>query len=124
MHYNGSREGADETARLITDAGGAGGVDAGGSRRDSTPRMRSSTVPSRGGGTLDVLVNSAAIMLRTPVGDDGGADWDTMFALNVRAPFFLSQRAAPALARIAAGRSSTSPTSPRSRRGRRTCRTG
>jgi pteridine reductase len=26
------------------------------------------------------------------------AEWDAMFALNVRAPFFLAQRAAPALA--------------------------
>jgi NAD(P)-dependent dehydrogenase (short-subunit alcohol dehydrogenase family) len=37
-------------------------------------------------------------MLRTPVGESGVADWDTMFDINVRAPYFLSQRAAPALA--------------------------
>jgi pteridine reductase len=42
-------------------------------------------------------VNSAAVMLRTPVGETTAADWDAMFALNLRAPYFLAQRAAPAL---------------------------
>ena len=37
------------------------------------------------------------MMLRTPVGETSAKDWDAMFALNVRAPYFLSQRAAPAL---------------------------
>jgi pteridine reductase len=36
-------------------------------------------------------------MLRTPLGETTAVDWDAMFALNLRAPFFLSQRAAPAL---------------------------
>jgi pteridine reductase len=36
-------------------------------------------------------------MRRTPVGETSASDWDEMFALNVRAPYFLSQRAAPAL---------------------------
>ena len=42
-------------------------------------------------------MNSAAVMLRTPIGEVTVEEWDAMFALNVRAPFFLSQRAAPAL---------------------------
>ena len=48
-------------------------------------------------GALDVLVNSAAVMLRTPVGEVLVEDWDAMFALNLRAPFFLSQVAARAM---------------------------
>lgn len=51
-------------------------------------------------GTLDALVNSAAIMQRTPVGEVTAAQWDTMFAINLRAPFFLAQAAAPQLARV------------------------
>ena len=50
-------------------------------------------------GTLDVLVNSAAVMHRTPVGEVTVADWDAMFSLNLRAPFFLCQAACPHLAR-------------------------
>lgn len=43
---------------------------------------------------LDVLVNSAAIMVRMPFGDVGAADWDSVLALNLRAPFLLAQEAA------------------------------
>ncbi|MFI5239790.1 MAG: SDR family oxidoreductase [Gemmatimonadales bacterium] len=46
-------------------------------------------------GGLDVLVNSAAVMRRTPVDEITVADWDSIFALNLRAPFFLSQAAHP-----------------------------
>ena len=46
-------------------------------------------------GGLDLLVNSAAVMKRTPLADASVADWDSIFALNLRAPFFLSQAAAP-----------------------------
>jgi pteridine reductase len=48
-------------------------------------------------GRLDVLVNSAAIMLRTPIGEVTAAEWDDMFAINLRAPFFVAQAAAPLL---------------------------
>lgn len=50
-------------------------------------------------GALDLLVNSAAVMLRTPVDDVTTDQWDSIFALNVRAPFFLCQAARPFLAR-------------------------
>jgi pteridine reductase len=36
-------------------------------------------------------------MLRTPVGEVLVEDWDAMFALNLRAPFFLCQSAARAM---------------------------
>ncbi|MEO8946631.1 MAG: SDR family oxidoreductase [Gemmatimonadaceae bacterium] len=46
-------------------------------------------------GGLDVLINSAAVMMRTPVAEVSVAQWDAMFALNLRAPFFLAQAALP-----------------------------
>lgn len=46
-------------------------------------------------GGLDVLVNSAAVMRRTPVDEVSVAEWDNIFALNLRAPFFMSQAAHP-----------------------------
>ena len=97
VHFNGSRLGADETARLITDAGGQAVVEqADLSLVDAAHDLIDRAVAWRG--TLTALVNSAAIMLRTPVGETAVSDWDTMFAINVRAPYFLTQRAAPALA--------------------------
>jgi pteridine reductase len=96
VHFNGSRDGADETARLITSSGGQATVEqADLSQVKSAHDLVDRTVAWRG--ELTALVNSAAIMLRTPVGETTEADWDTMFAINVRAPYFLSQRAAPAL---------------------------
>ncbi|MDQ2890932.1 MAG: SDR family oxidoreductase [Gemmatimonadota bacterium] len=50
-------------------------------------------------GGLDVLVNSAAVMQRTPFADISVEEWDDIFALNLRAPFFVSQAAAPWLRR-------------------------
>ena len=97
VHFNGSRTGADETARLITDAGGqAIVVQADLTQVEAANELVDRAIAWRG--ALSALVNSAAIMLRTPVGETTAPDWDTMFALNVRAPYFLSQRAAPALA--------------------------
>ena len=98
VHFNGSRDGADETKRLITDAGGSAMLE----QADLARVEEANALVDRATawrGTLGALVNSAALMLRTPVGETTQADWDTMFAVNVRAPYFLSQRAAPALAR-------------------------
>jgi pteridine reductase len=38
-------------------------------------------------------------MLRTPIGEVTPAAWDAIFSLNLRAPFLISQAAAPHLAR-------------------------
>jgi pteridine reductase len=97
VHFNGSREGADATASDIVEAGGEAVVE----QADllsvaEAEALVDRTVAWRG--ALHALVNSAAMMVRTPLGETSQHDWDTMFALNVRAPYFLSQRAAPALA--------------------------
>ena len=97
VHFNGSRDGAAETARLIVAAGGEAIVEqADLAHVDAAHALVDRAVAWHG--TLGALVNSAAIMLRTPVAETTQADWDRMFALNVRAPFFLSQRAATSLA--------------------------
>ena len=41
-------------------------------------------------GRIDALVNSAAVLLRTPLETLSVAQWDQIFAVNLRAPFFLS----------------------------------
>ena len=97
VHFNDSRAGAYETARMIVEAGGAATVEqADLNEVDATHALVDRAVAWRG--SLGALVNSAAIMLRTPIAETTQADWDRMFALNVRAPYFLSQRAAPSLA--------------------------
>lgn len=49
-------------------------------------------------GGLDILVNNASSFYPTPLADATDADWDTIMHSNLRAPFLLSQRLAPALA--------------------------
>jgi pteridine reductase len=96
VHYNSASAGAEETVRLVVRAGGSGEVmraDLG--NTSEAEQLVDQAVAARG--ALDVLVNSAAVMLRTPLGETSAKDWDAMFALNVRAPYFLSQHAAPAL---------------------------
>jgi pteridine reductase len=96
VHYNGSAEGAHETARQIRAAGGlATVVQADLNDPAVAEQLIDRTLEAEG--ELAALVNSAAVMLRTPVGETTAAQWDAMFALNVRAPWFLAQRAAPAL---------------------------
>jgi pteridine reductase len=96
VHYNSSSLGAEETVRLIVRAGGrADAVRADLTDIREAERLVDQALALRG--SLDVLVNSAAVMRRTPLGETSAHEWDEMFALNVRAPYFLSQRAAPAL---------------------------
>lgn len=49
-------------------------------------------------GRVDALVNNASAFYPTAIGDTTQIQWDDLFASNARAPFFLSQALAPALA--------------------------
>ena len=96
VHYRGSASGAHELCSAMQAAG-----------RVAVPFQSDLTLPAAPAtlvaavvahfGRLDLLVNSAAVMERTPFGDVSAEQWDAMHALNVRAPFFLSQAAAPHL---------------------------
>jgi len=48
-------------------------------------------------GRLDILVNNASTFYRTPVNKASMTHWDDLFGTNAKAPFFLSQAAAPYL---------------------------
>jgi pteridine reductase len=50
-------------------------------------------------GRLDILVNNASLFKRTPVPQISEQEWDRVLGVNLRAPFFLSQAAAPLLRR-------------------------
>jgi NAD(P)-dependent dehydrogenase (short-subunit alcohol dehydrogenase family) len=75
------RRGAEATAIRadLRDAGAARGLVA-----DAARQLRG----------LDVLVNSAALFYKTPLGGTTRAQWDQLLALNLRAAFFATQAAA------------------------------
>ena len=96
IHYHASDRGARETADLVASAGGTGFLFAADLTAAVAPEQLVRDVLERLG-ALDVLVNSSAIMERTPLGDVTATAWDAMMDLNLRAPFLLAQAAAPHL---------------------------
>ena len=96
VHYNSGAEEAEQTATELR----ALGVRVALLHADLSDVEVAQHVPLQARaafGRLDILVNSAAMMLRTPIGDVTPEQWDTMFALNLRSPFFIAQAAAPLL---------------------------
>ncbi|MCN9243233.1 SDR family oxidoreductase [Streptomyces sp. RY43-2] len=55
-------------------------------------------------GEPDILVNSAGINLRPPMGELTDEEWDTTLALNLEAPYLLGQRFGPGMAERGFGR--------------------
>jgi len=55
-------------------------------------------------GRLDILINSAGIVLLDPAHAVSDAAWDRTMAINLRAPFLLARAAFPALRAAGAGR--------------------
>ena len=54
-------------------------------------------------GGVDVLVNNAGLMRQTPALEITVAEWDELFAVNLRAVFFLTQAVAGAMAERGGG---------------------
>ena len=100
VHYHASDSGAKETARLIDAAGGRATLMTADLTNGEAPASLITAIV-RNVGSLDVLVNSSAVMERTPIGEVTPAQWDAMMALNLRAPFMLAQAAAPHLTAVA-----------------------
>jgi pteridine reductase len=96
IHHHGSAEGAEELRQGIVRAGGRAACFG----ADLTDAGAARALPERvvaQWGRLDVLVNSAAIMRRLRLEETTAEDWDAIHHLNLRAVFFCTQGAAPAL---------------------------
>jgi NAD(P)-dependent dehydrogenase (short-subunit alcohol dehydrogenase family) len=55
-------------------------------------------------GTIDILVNNAAIALNAPLLEATTDDWDMTMAVNVRAPFLIARALAPGMIAQKAGK--------------------
>jgi NAD(P)-dependent dehydrogenase (short-subunit alcohol dehydrogenase family) len=94
--YGGDAGGAAQTARLITEAGGTARpfrIDL--ADLDSIAAGHEAVTGAFG--PVDILVNNAAIRPRRLLSDVTPELWDTVFAVNVRGPFFLTQRIVPGM---------------------------
>lgn len=97
IHYNGSAEQARALAAELDAqrAGSALTLQADLLDADARLALVRETLAWRG--RLDVLVNNASSFYPTPVGEATEAHWDDLAGTNLRAPFFITQAAAPAL---------------------------
>ena len=93
LHYHSSAAKVDEALDAITSAGGRATRFQSDLRVGDAPTRLVVDV-MRSVGRLDVVVNSAAVMIRMPMGEITAGDWDKVLDLNLRAPFLIAQEAA------------------------------
>ncbi|MDG4781016.1 SDR family oxidoreductase [Micromonospora sp. WMMD961] len=98
VHFGTDEDGATATVGDIERAGGTAlavraelGVD------DDVETLFAGVETGLAGRPLDILVNNAATPPAGPLGVTTRAQFDHLFAVNVRAPYFITQRALPLL---------------------------
>ena len=97
VHYGRGAEEANAVVAEIRQAGGsAEAVAADMSAADGAHKL-ARQVTEVVGGRLDILVANAGISVGAAIEDTTVEDFDRMFAVNVRAPYFLVQQLLPAL---------------------------
>jgi NAD(P)-dependent dehydrogenase (short-subunit alcohol dehydrogenase family) len=89
--------GAKAVADIRADGGVADFV-AADLRDEASARQLAKEAAGLGGGHVDILVNNAGVFPFGPTHDTSEVDFDEVFALNVKVPFFLVAELAPAMA--------------------------
>ena len=98
LHYSHSAAGALAGVNEIREAGGtAHAFAADFTDRAAVRRLAEEAAATLGG--LDILVNNAGITMNAPFEAVTDEEFDTLFAVNIRAMFFLTQAALPFLTR-------------------------
>ena len=97
VHYGSGEREATAVVDEIRRAGGKAEKIAGDLRSPDGPHQLAERVRAIIGGRLDVLVANAGIAKAAAIEDTTVEDFDALFAVNVRAPFFLVQQLLPAL---------------------------
>ncbi|BCQ53256.1 SDR family NAD(P)-dependent oxidoreductase [Burkholderia theae] len=97
VHYGSSEKEATAVLNEIRRAGGKAETVAADLRTPDGPHRLAERVRTIIGGRLDVLVANAGIAKAASIEDTTVEDFDALFAVNVRAPFFLVQQLLPAL---------------------------
>jgi len=97
VHYGSSETEATAVVDEIRRAGGKAETIATDLRSPDGPHQLAERVRTIIGGRLDVLVANAGIAKAASIEETTVEDFDALFAVNVRAPFFLVQQLLPAL---------------------------
>lgn len=97
LHYSHTRDGASSAVEEIRGNGGRASAFAADFNSVSEAQALASEALGFLGG-LDVLVNNAGITMNMPFEKVTPEQFDTLYHVNIRAPFFLTQALTPALA--------------------------
>ena len=97
VHYSSSEKEADAVVAEIRKDGGRAEKVGADLRQADGPHILAKRVRAMVGDRLDVLVANAGISKAASIEDTRVEDFDNLFAVNVRAPFFLVQQLLPAL---------------------------
>ncbi len=98
VHYGSSESAANETVDMIEKAGGhAFTVRAELGTAGDVDTLFTGLERGLAGRPLDILVNNAAALPGGPIDTDTPEKFDRLFAVNVKAPYFIIQRALPLL---------------------------
>lgn len=102
VHYGKNRDAAEEVVREIERDGGSAfalgaELDAPGGVQKLYAALDEALKQRTGEARLDILVNNAGIGLVAAIGETTEEAFDSVMAVNVKAPFFLIQQALPRL---------------------------
>jgi 3-oxoacyl-[acyl-carrier protein] reductase len=97
IHYSSSPAEAQAVVEQIREAGGRADALKADLATADGPRQLAEETRRIVGGRLDILVANAGIALNAPIEETKLEDFDRLFAVNVRAPFFLVQQLLPIL---------------------------
>lgn len=97
VHVHGTGDGGADTVKQIRALGRKAEALAADLREAAAAAALAARAAALLGGRLDILVNSAAIMVKQGVTEVTPESWDQTLDLNLRAPFFVTQGALPYL---------------------------
>ena len=97
VHFSSSEKEADAVVAEIRNAGGKADKVGADLRQADGPHTLAKRVRAIVGDRLDILVANAGVSKSASIEDTKIEDFDNLFAVNVRAPFFLVQQLLPVL---------------------------
>jgi 3-oxoacyl-[acyl-carrier protein] reductase len=97
IHYSSGKTEAEAVVRQIRDAGGRADAVAADLAAPDGPHKLAADVRRIIGDRLDILVANAGISSGATIEDTTVEEFDRLFAVNVRAPFFLVQQLLPVM---------------------------
>ena len=97
IHYGRAKDEAEAVAKEIRDAGGRAEIVAADLAARDGAHALAKQVRAIVGDRLDILVANAGVSKAATIEETTIADFDNLFAVNVRAPFFLVQQLLPIL---------------------------